>query len=78
MHWDFLRVNGRDLMEVSFIDCPHTPSHMQVFHIRAGIAGEYVRHFDRTGRPGVKVVAAGIGPSEWRIQPENAETGRLS
>jgi hypothetical protein len=37
---------------------------MQVFHIRAGIACEYVRHFDRTKRPGVKVVPAGIGLSK--------------
>jgi hypothetical protein len=77
MHWDFLQVDGWDLMEVSFNYCPHSPSHMQGFHIRAGIASEHVRHFDRTKRPGVKVVPAGIGPSRSRIQAENAETGQF-
>jgi hypothetical protein len=57
MHWEFLRVDGWDLVEVSFLFVTRSVRHAcGVFHVGAGIAGEHVsaRHFDRTQGPGVK------------------------
>jgi hypothetical protein len=71
MHWDFLRQDGWDLIEASFIDCPHSPSRMQgVFTSAAGIASERVSvpHFDRTERPGVKGSVGWIQPNRTILQ----------